>query len=305
MKKVEAEVQSLQWLPSLQKKQSMFSNMFGLKWLLLLIPLIYTILLLYFPMVGVLKLSLYNENGFTLTYFKEIFSTTLYMKVLWITIKTSFIVTLMALIISYPIAYVLVSVNSSVWKKLMMGIVMLSLWISLLVRTFTWTVILQEHGIINTFLMKMGLIHQPLHLIYNDIGVVIGMTHILVPYMILSLYSVMEGIDRRLLQAAQGLGAKPLASFFQIFFPLSLPGILSGSLIVFVLAIGYFVTPSLLGGQENIMISKVIQEHIQTTLNWNMASALSVVLLITMLLLLGLSYWVTSKFTVVTKGGSK
>lgn len=305
MKKVEAEVQSLQWLPSLQKKQSMFSNMFGLKWLLLLIPLIYTILLLYFPMVGVLKLSLYNENGFTLTYFKEIFSTTLYMKVLWITIKTSFIVTIMALIISYPIAYVLVSVNSSVWKKLMMGIVMLSLWISLLVRTFTWTVILQEHGIINTFLIKMGLIHQPLHLIYNDIGVVIGMTHILVPYMILSLYSVMEGIDRRLLQAAQGLGAKPLASFFQIFFPLSLPGILSGSLIVFVLAIGYFVTPSLLGGQENIMISKVIQEHIQTTLNWNMASALSVVLLITMLLLLGLSYWVTSKFTVVTKGGSK
>lgn len=305
MKKVEVEVQSLQWLPSLQKKQSMFSNMFGLKWLLLFIPLIYTILLLYFPMVGVLKLSLYNDNGLTLTYFKEIFSTTLYMKVLWITIKTSLIVTIMALIISYPIAYVLVSLNSIVWKKIMMGIVMLSLWISLLVRTFTWTVILQEHGIINTFLMKMGLIHQPLHLIYNDIGVVVGMTHILVPYMILSLYSVMEGIDRRLLQAAQGLGAKPLVSFFQIFVPLSLPGILSGSLIVFVLAIGYFVTPSLLGGQENIMISKVIQEHIQTTLNWNIASALSVVLLITMLILLGLSYWITSKFTIVTKGGSK
>lgn len=264
----------------------------GLKWLLLLVPLVYTVILLYYSMASVLKLSVYDDKGFTMQYLQQVFTEPLYLRVLWNTLKTSFIVMLVTLFISYPIAYLLVVMESERWKKIVLSLVMITLWISLLVRTFTWTVILQDQGIINKFLISAGIISQPLELMYNTTGVVIGMTHILIPYMVLSLYSVMEGIDRRLVQAAQGMGARPWKAFMQIFLPLSLPGVMSGSLIVFVLGIGYFITPALLGGQGNMMISKLIQENIQMTLNWSMASAISVVLLVTTLILLGVAAWV-------------
>ncbi|HJV44174.1 MAG TPA: ABC transporter permease [Bacillota bacterium] len=273
----------------------------GLKWLLLVIPLIYTFLLLYFPIVNVLKLSFYDQTGFTLHYLQEILTDMLYLKVLWITVKTAFMVTVVTLVLSYPIAYLLVIMESAKMKKLILGIVMVTLWISLLVRTFSWSVILQDHGIINDYLMKLNIIHEPLKLLYNNTGVITGMTHILLPYMVLSLYSVMERIDLRLIQAAQGMGARPWRSFVQIFFPLSLPGVMSGSLIVFVLGLGYFITPALLGGQDNMMISKLIQQNIQNTLNWNLASALSIVLLATTFLLLGFAYWI-SRFSPILKG---
>jgi len=273
----------------------------GLKWLLLLIPLAYTIFLLYYSIGSVLTLSVYDETGFTWKYVREALTDTLYLKVLWITFKTAFVVTVCTLLIAYPIAYLLVVIESSRWKKAILGTVMITLWISLLVRTFTWTVILQDHGIINEFLLQSGIVTEPVKLLYNSIGVTIGMTHILLPYMVLSLYSVMEGIDRRLIQAAQGLGARPWKAFVQIFLPLSLPGVMSGSLIVFVLALGYFITPALIGGQDNMMISKLIQENIQMTLNWNLAAALSLVLLAATLILLGIAYYV-SRLSPLWKG---
>lgn len=298
MERVKPEASALPWLPPLRD----FLKLPGLKWLLLIIPILYTVFLLYYSLVSVLKLSVYNETGFTFEYLRKILTDTLYLKVIWITVKTAFVVTVSTLLIAYPISYLLVVIESAKWKKLILSTVMITLWISLLARTFTWTVILQDHGIINEFLIKTGLIEQPVKLLYNSIGVTIGMTHILLPYMVLSLYSVMEGIDRRLIQAAQGLGARPWKAFLQIFFPLSLPGVMSGSLIVFVLGLGYFITPALLGGQENMMISKLIQENIQMTLNWNMAAALSLVLLVTTFILLGLAYWV-SRLSPVMKGG--
>lgn len=279
-------------VPGMVPPLNRFVQIPGLKWLLLLIPLVYTAILLYYSMASVLKLSVYDDKGFTMQYLQQVFTEPLYLKVLWNTLKTSFIVMLVTLFISYPIAYLLVVMESERWKKVVLSLVMITLWISLLVRTFTWTVILQDQGIINKFLMSAGLISEPVKLMYNTMGVVIGMTHILIPYMVLSLYSVMEGIDRRLIQAAQGMGARPWKAFMQIFLPLSLPGVMSGSLIVFVLGIGYFVTPALLGGQGNMMISKLIQENIQMTLNWSMASAISVVLLVTTLILLGLAAWI-------------
>jgi ABC-type spermidine/putrescine transport system permease subunit I len=141
--------------------------------------------------------------------------------------------------------------------------------------------------------MGLGLIDQPLLLLYNTTGVVIGMTHVLLPYMVLSLYSVMEGIDQRLLQAAEGMGARPYKAFYQVFFPLSLPGVLSGTLLVFVLGVGYFITPALLGGAGNTMISMLILDNISTTLNWNFASAIALLLFIVTLLLLFLAYILT------------
>jgi ABC-type spermidine/putrescine transport system permease subunit I len=295
--KIKTEAQ----VPSVVPPLNRFVKTPGLKWLLLIIPLVYTVFLLYYSMISVLKLSIYDKTGFTLKYLEQVFTEPLYLKVLWVTVKTAFIVTIATLIISYPIAYLLVVMESRLWKKVVMALVMITLWISLLVRTFTWTVILQDQGIVNKFFLSIGLISEPVKLLYNTTGVIVGMTHILIPYMVLSLYSVMEGIDRRLTQAAQGMGARPWRAFLQVFFPLSLPGVLSGSLIVYVLGIGYFITPALLGGQGNMMISKLIQENIQTTLNWSMASAISLVLLLTTLILLGLAAWI-SRLSPLLKG---
>lgn len=241
-----------------------------------------------------------NESGFTMEYIKEVFTEPLYLTVLKNTVKIAFFVTVLSLVISYPISYYMAITESNRLRKFILGVVMITLWISLLVRTFTWSVILQDHGIVNSFLMNIGLIEQPIKLLYTTTSVVIGMTHVLVPYMILSLYSVMDSIDYRLVQAAQGLGARPSKAFYQIFLPLSLPGILSGSLIVFVMSLGYFITPSLLGGNDSMMISKLIAQNIQATLNWNLASALSILLLGTTLLLLAISAWV-SKFSAMFK----
>lgn len=297
MERVNAEAQALIRVPSLLK----LSKLPGIKWLLLIVPLLYMLVLLYYSMVSVLKMSIYDADGFTLQYLKETLTDPVYLKVLWLTVKTALFVTIASLVIGYPIAYLLVVIESPRWKQIILGTVMITLWISLLVRTFAWTVILQEHGVINEMLLSMGIIKEPLKLMYNTTGVVIGMTHILLPYMVLSLHSVMETIDQRLMQAAQGLGARPTRAFFQIFFPLSLPGVMSGSLITFVLGLGYFITPALLGGQGNMMISKLIQENIQSTLNWNLASALSLVLLITTFILLSLAYWL-SKLSPKLKG---
>ncbi|MEX2460609.1 MAG: ABC transporter permease [Paenibacillaceae bacterium] len=261
----------------------------ALKWILLVIPLAYILILMVWPMLGLFKLSILDENGFTMQYFLRIFSTPVYLDVLWLTLKTALLVMIFTLMLSYPVAYLLVRIESAKWKKVILGAVLIPFWINLLVRTFAWTILLQDQGVINTFLMQLGMIDEPLSLLYNTTGVTIGMTHVLLPYMVLSLYSVMDGIDQRLLQAAQGMGARPWKAFIQVFFPLSLPGVLSGSLLVFILGIGYFITPALLGGSKNMMISMLIQDNVNTTLNWHMASAIAIVLFIVTLLLLFLS----------------
>ncbi len=271
----------------------------GLQWLLLFLPLAYILFLLVFSMLGLFKLSIFGKNGFTLEYLERIFSTPIYLEVLWLTLKIAFLVTVFVLIFAYPVAYLLVKIESAGWKKAIFAAVLIPFWISLLVRTFAWTVLLQEQGVINKILLGIGLIDKPLPLLYNTTGVIIGMTHVLLPYMVLSLYSVMEGIDRRLLQAAEGLGARPWKAFAQIFFPLSLPGVMSGSLLVFVMGIGYFITPALLGGANDMMISMLIQDNISTTLNWNLASAIALVLFVVTMLLLFLAFLLTKNSPVL------
>ncbi|MGG1662163.1 ABC transporter permease [Brevibacillus sp. NRS-1366] len=265
----------------------------GLQWLLPIIPLAYILFLMVFSMISLFKLSISNEDGFTFEYVTHLFTHTVYLEVLWLTIKTAFLVTAFALLLAYPIAYLLVRIESATWKKLILGAVLIPFWISLLARSYSWMILLQEQGVINKILLGLGMIDQPLSLMYNTFGVIIGMTHVLLPYMVLSLYSVMEGIDQSLVRAAEGMGARPWKAFLQVFFPLSLPGILSGALLVFVLAIGFYVTPALLGGPNNMMISMLIQENVTTTLNWHLASALSLVLFVVTLLLLSLSLLLT------------
>ncbi len=263
---------------------SVFSRMNGL---MIIVPLIYMVVLTVVPIVKLFKLSLFDESGFTVSYLVEVVTNPLYLKVMFVTLKISILVTLISLVISYPVAYLIVQTNSKVWKKVILSSVLIPFWISLLVRTFSWNILLQDHGVINKVLMSIGVISEPLPLLFNTTGVIIAMTHILLPYMVLSLYSVMQGIDRRLLQASQGLGAKPSKAFFDVFLPLSMPGIIAGCLLVFVLSLGFYITPALLGGAQNTMIAMLIENNINITLNWNLASALSLLLfLVTILLIL-------------------
>lgn len=274
----------------------------GLKWTLLIIPAAYVLILLGISLVGLLKLSIIDDNGFTLEYLTAFFSKAVYMQVLWITFKTAFLVTFFCLLLAYPVAYALAKMENENWRDAIFGIILVSFWISLLVRTFTWMILLRSNGVINQFLMSLGIIDEPIKLLYNTTGVVVGMTHILLPYMILSLYSVMVSIDRSLMQAAKGLGAKPWKAFIQIFVPLSLPGVLSGSLIVFVLGIGYFITPALLGGTQNLMISQLIHDQVNIVLNWNFAAAIAIILLVFTVVFLAILAFLTRNNSVLGGG---
>lgn len=283
------------------QKGSIYHKIAGIpriNFMLIIVPLFYMVFILYFSLFKVLKLSVIDDTGFTLEYLKTVLTGKVYLKVLLTTFKTAFYVTTVTIFISYPIAYLIAVIQSPKWKRIIMGIVMITLWVSLLVRTFTWMIVLQDQGIVNGLMMAFGIIKEPVRLVFNSTGVIIGMTHLLLPFMIMNLYPVMEGIDRRLVEAAKGMGARPYKAFFQIYFPLTFPGIVAGSLIVFVMGLGYFVTPALLGGQSDMMISKLIHDNIQVTLNWNIAAALSLVLLIATFVILGISYWITRFFKV-------
>ncbi len=194
------------------------------------------------------------------------------------------LVTFACACIGYP--YAIIAASLSGWKRdLMLGAVLLPLWTSLLVRTAAWFILLQEQGLINDLLRGIGLIDAPLALIFNRTGVIIAMTHVLLPFMVLPIYSVLITIPKNLMPAAASLGAHPLRAFLRVLLPLSLRGVASGSLLVFISAIGYYITPALIGGPGDQMISSIIAFYATGSANWGMAGALGVVLLVATLLL--------------------
>ncbi len=194
------------------------------------------------------------------------------------------IVTLACAAIGLPYAMLAAAVTG--WKRTALLLaVLVPLWTSLLVRTTAWFVLLQNEGLINGALQAAGLIDQPLPLIFNRIGVVIAMTHVLLPFMVLPIYSVLLSIPRNLMQAAASMGAGPLRAFWRVLLPLSLPGVLSGSLLVFMVAIGYYITPALVGGANDQMISSVIAFYATGTANWGLAGALGLILLLVTIIL--------------------
>jgi putative spermidine/putrescine transport system permease protein len=189
------------------------------------------------------------------------------------------IVTLTCALIGLPYAMLAAAVTG--WRRTALLLaVLVPLWTSLLVRTTAWFVLLQNEGLINGALQAIGLIDQPLPLIFNRIGVVIAMTHVLLPFMVLPIYSVLLSVPRNLMQAAASMGAGPLRAFWRVLLPLSLPGLLSGSLLVFMVAIGYYITPALVGGANDQMISSVIAFYAMGTANWGLAGALGLILLL-------------------------
>lgn len=207
------------------------------------------------------------------------FTSSQFLIVAWKTVWISFIVTLLALIAAYPIAYTMTRSGPLVFALIIICVIV-PYFTSIVVRTYSWMILLGSRGIINEFLLRLGLIDRPLHLMYNMVGVVVGMSYILLPYFVLTLFAAMKGIDKWLLHAARGMGASNFYVFRKIFFPLSMPGVISGFLIVYILAVGFFVTPALMGGPDDVMMAMLIQRNIEVSLNWPLASALSLFLLI-------------------------
>lgn len=255
------------------------------KGIFILYPLVfYLVIIFVYPLLRSFFQSFFDPN-FTLVHYIHFFTESVYLRVIINTFKIAASVTLFCLLLGYPFAYLLSSISPTMSNRLM-TIVLLPFWVSLLVRTYAWMVLLGRNGVINSVLLSLGLTNSPVKLIYNAIGVNVGMVHVLLPYMILTICSVMKGIDRNLLKASQSLGANRFQTFFRIFFPLSLPGVGGGCLLVFIMAIGFFITPALLGGTKDIMISQLIEAHVTTLLNWNFAFAISFILLVVTALIL-------------------
>jgi putative spermidine/putrescine transport system permease protein len=204
----------------------------------------------------------------------------IYLYLLWRTMLLSTLITLACAVLGYPIAFLLANLPLRT-SNLLMILVLLPFWTSLLVRTSSWIVLLQQQGVLNDTLVSLGIVgdQDRLELMYNQTGTIIAMTHSLLPFMILPLYSVMKTISPSYVRAAKSLGATDWTAFWKIYFPNSLPGIGAGAVLVFILAIGYYITPELVGGTSGIFISNRIAYHISSSLNWGLAAALGVILL--------------------------
>ena len=207
------------------------------------------------------------------------------------TLRIALIITLLTIALGYPLSYYLAGLPDRTANMLIV-FVLLPFWTSLLVRTTSWIALLQTNGVINSFLMWVGIIGQPMEMLYTEFATIIAMTHILLPFMILPLYSVMRGIDPSYFRAAMSMGAKPIPAFLRIYLPMSLPGLSAGALLVFIISVGYYITPALVGGTEGQMISNLIAFHMQQSNNWGLAAALGSILLAVILLL----YWTYDRF---------
>jgi ABC-type spermidine/putrescine transport system permease subunit I len=238
-----------------------------------------------YPLLKVLKFALF-EPEFTTAHFKEIFQdpSGLYLRVFLTTFRIAATVTLFTFVLGYPMAGLLLCAGKT-WQRILMICIILPFWTSVLVRTYAWMVLLGRRGLINTVLTQVGILEEPVQLLFNTTGTIIGMTHIMLPYMIFPLYSVMRNIDPQLMSAAYTLGAKPWQAFLKVFFPLSLPGVFGGGLLVFIISLGFFITPALMGGQKDLMVAVLIEGRVMELLQWGLSAALSLVLLVATLLL--------------------
>ena len=205
----------------------------------------------------------------------------IYLRLFWRTLVVSGVITLLCLLLGYPIAHLIANAPPR-RANLLLVLVLVPFWTSLLVRTTAWIVLLQTQGVLNDLLVAIGLVNDDgrLAMVYNMTGTIVAMTHVLLPFMVLPLYSVMRAIPATHMNAAASLGATPLQAFLRIYWPQSLPGVGAGALLVFILAIGYYITPALVGGSDGQLISNMIAYHMQTSLNWGLAAALGGVLLV-------------------------
>ena len=252
-------------------------------WLLLAPAVLFLLFFFGYPVARLLGLSIFDPE-FTLRNYEAALTAPVYIHVLQTTLKISIETTLLCLVLGYPLAYALSTARERVRNLLIIAVV-LPYFTSILVRSYAWLVLLGRHGILNEAMIGLGVIDHPVRMIYNTTGVVIGMTHIMLPIMVLALYSVMRGIDMNLVKVSDSLGASRTQTFLRVYFPLSLPGVGAGCLLVFIFSVGFYVTPALLGGLRDTMLAMLIATQIQELLKWGFAGALSLILLVVTLAL--------------------
>jgi putative spermidine/putrescine transport system permease protein len=256
--------------------------------LALTLPALLLLLLLFVLPLG--RLFTLSFDGGNLEWYQKALSGGLYTTILLRTFEIAAIVTVCCLIIGYPVAFLLAT-TTPMWRAIGFAFVMLPLWTSVLVRTYAWMVLLGRNGIINRVLIDSGLMDQPLAMLNSKMAVILGMVHVMLPFMILPIYSAVTRIDPDLPKAARGLGASALRIVTTIYLPLTLRGIVAGVTLVFVVSLGFYITPALLGGGKVLMFAMVIEQQVREFLAWNFASALSVILLAVTLL----AFWLLNQ----------
>lgn len=251
---------------------------------LLALPFAALVFVFVFPVLVIFAMSFSDGTGFSTAAYGKLFQP-VYFRLLWFTFKLSFVVTLACVVIAYPVAFLLAHMKSAVNSFLAVAL-LVSLWLSFLARTFAWIIILQRNGVVNNVLVSTGIVSEPINLLYNQTGVYIGMTHVMLPLMIITLIPALRAIDLDYIRAAMSMGCSPWQAWRRVYLPLSMPGVVAGSMLVFTLSFGFFITPSVLGGGRVPTIILAIRDQIQVLADMNLASATSVVILIVCLTIL-------------------
>jgi putative spermidine/putrescine transport system permease protein len=236
--------------------------------------LVLVAVLLGIPVVWLFGMSFLAGGEPTLAHYQRLASDPVYLRSMMVTLRIAGIVTLLAVLIGYPLAYVLSQLRGH-WATLGLTLVMIPFWTSLLVRTYAWLVLLQRQGLVNKGLVASGIVDQPLYLVHNEAGTIVGMVHVLLPLLVLPLYANMKRIDLGLMRAAASLGSSPTYAFWKVYFPLSLPGLGAGAMLVFVLSLGFYITPAVLGGGKTLMVSILIERNVNLFFEWGAASSLA------------------------------
>ncbi|WP_433362686.1 ABC transporter permease [Streptosporangium sp. CA-115845] len=252
-----------------------------------LLGLVFVVLAFVVPLVLIMLRSFTEAPG-GLHWYGTFLGSEGYLRVLGTTFEVAVLTTLACLVLGLPFAWCM-TIASPRLRTLLTIALMLPLWTSLLVRTYAWLVILSPKGLVNSMLMNIGLIGEPLKLVHNSTGVLIGMTQIMLPMMVLPMYAVMRSVDMRLVSAAQSLGARPAVAFYTVYLPLVMPGIMVGAVIVFIVSLGFFVTPQILGNAQSTMLAQIIEQQFSKLLNWGLGSAMSTVLLVLTLVVLAVA----------------
>ena len=240
--------------------------------------LVYLAVFFIYPLISFLPTSLYYEGGFSFDKYLRAFTRPVYLRILRTTFFIASSTTLITLILAYPLAYWFTNATGKT-KGIITALIILPFWTSIIVRMYAWMSLLGHNGIFNRLFLQGGLISEPIPMMFNRFGVLVGMVHFMLPYMVLSIYAVMSGIPPDYMRAGANLGAPPLKRFVKIYLPLSMPGIGAGCLLVFILALAFYITPALLGGLKDTMIAQIIDQEMRETFDWPFAAALSTVLI--------------------------
>ena len=248
------------------------------------------------PLLNTAAWSVSDPQSGALTdrYFHEFMESRAYMRIIWRTLVMSLEVTAITIVLGYPLAYRTTQLAAR-WRLLVLGLVVMTFWVSILVRTYAWIVILGNGGLVNRTLQWSGLTNHPIEFLYNELGILIGMANVLLPFLILPLYAAMMRVDPRLMQVAETLGASKFRIFWQVFFPLTLPTLAASAILVFILSLGFYITPAVLGGGRVPLIANMMDLLINRFARWEIAAVVSVVLMVVTLSLYAIYQWLRER----------